>query len=87
MLNELRWLRSTRRPEPPRNSIHPDRFAAVRNQLLDLLVLRFQNVVDYRDELGREPPAPPPPDARVTARQPALGEFVNQSPVEPDDRE
>jgi len=87
LLNELRWLRGTRRPEPPRNAIHPQCFADSRDQILDLLVNRFQNLVDYRDELGNEAPTPETQAARVTARQPALGESVSQSPVPSADKE
>jgi hypothetical protein len=56
LLNELRWLRSNRRPEAPRHSIHPQRFAEHRTGLLDLLIGRFQNQVNYRESLiGGEP--------------------------------
>lgn len=80
LLNELRWLRGTQRPHPPRNSIHPQRFSEHRNVLLDLLVARFQNLADYRDSIdGAEPPAPAADPARVTMRQPVLLKSVRQS--------
>jgi hypothetical protein len=87
LLNELRWLRGTNRPEPPRNSMHPQRFAEARNGILDLLAARFQNQVDYRDELGAGAPAPEPQASRITARQVALGESVSQSPVPAADKD
>ena len=52
LLNELRWLRATMRPEPPGNCLHPLRFTAHRDLLIDTLVQRFQNDLDYRDSLG-----------------------------------
>jgi hypothetical protein len=79
LVNELRWLRGTHRPDPPRNAMHPERFADHRNRILDMLVGRFQNVLDYRDELGHEAPDAPPATARTTARRPAIGEIVSQS--------
>lgn len=51
LLNELRWLRGTRRPEAPRNCLHPARFASHRAALLDLLVNRFQGLLDYRESI------------------------------------
>ena len=62
LLNELRWLRGTHRPDPPRNSIHPQRFAGHRDSLLDLLIARFQSAIDYRDEIDA---ATPPPATRA----------------------
>jgi hypothetical protein len=64
LLNELRWLRSTHRPEAPRNAIHPKRFVEHRSALLELLIRRFQNGLDYRDDL--DPPLAP------TAAKPAI---------------
>ena len=84
LLNELRWLRATSRPEPPGNCLHPPRFRAHRDALLDTLVLRFQNLLDYRDDIDAAEPAAPPSEpqaARVTAEQPAVGETVRQSSV------
>src|SRR5687768_7131705 len=46
LVNELRWLRATNRPEVPRHAIHPDRFAEHRTGLLELLVARFQALLD-----------------------------------------
>jgi hypothetical protein len=87
LLNELRWLRGTHRPDAPRNAIHPERFADHRNRILDLLASRFQNQLDYRDELGNEAPDPAPAAARVTAPQPAIGNFVSQSTVPDSDKD
>lgn len=87
LLNELRWLRGTNRPDPPRNAIHPQRFSEARNQILDLLASRFQNLIDYRDQLGNDAPEAEPPPARITARQPVLGESVSQSPVSDPDKD
>ena len=84
LLNELRWLRATRRPEPPGNSLHPKRFAELRDVLIETLVQRFQNDLDYRDSLGpREAPQGGglASIARRTGEQPALGETVRQSAV------
>jgi hypothetical protein len=84
LLNELRWLRATLRPEPPGNCLHPLRFAHMRDELLETLVRRFQNQVDYRDSLVE---AQPPSGggvanlARRTGERPALGETVRQSSV------
>ena len=85
LLNELRWLRGTHRPDPPRNAIHPARFSEHRNGILDLLVARFQSMLDYRDELGHDAPEPgPAPDAaRTTASRKAIDKIVSQS-TEPD---
>jgi hypothetical protein len=86
LLNEWRWLKALGRPEPPGNSLHPHLFANHRDALLDMLVMRFQNMLDYRESLGgAEAPEPAPPvaadpqSARVTAERPALGETVRQS--------
>ena len=88
LVNELRWLRGTNRPDAPRNSIHPERFADHRNGILDLLAGRFQSQLDYRDELGHEAPEPvAPSSARVTAPQPAVGDFVSQSTVPDPDKD
>jgi hypothetical protein len=87
LLNELRWLRGTHRPEPPRNAIHAERFSESRNRILDLLINRFQNVIDYRDGLGGETPPPEAPAARTTAPRPASGESVSQSPVADADKD
>jgi len=87
LLNELRWLRGTHRPEPPRNAIHPERFAETRNQTLDLLINRFQNVVDYRDELGHDTPLPEVRATRISAPRPALDESVSHSPVPDADKD
>ena len=81
LLNELRWLKASQRPEPPGNSLHPPRFRAHRDVLIDTLVLRFQNLLDYRDTLV-EPERPAEgaaAAARRTAEQPLLGETVRQS--------
>lgn len=88
LLNELRWLRAMQRPEPPRHAIHPERFAAHRNQILDMLVGRFQSLLDYRDELGHEAPAPKPEpipraDAAPAATRTRADKIVSQS-SEPD---
>jgi hypothetical protein len=73
LLNELRWLRGTHRPEPPRNAIHPQRFSDCRNELLDMLVARFQNDLDYRESLGEaRPPDAQPDPARTSAQRRAL---------------
>jgi hypothetical protein len=53
LLNELRWLKASQRPVAPGNSLHPLRFSAHRDVLIDVLVQRFQNLLDYRDSLGR----------------------------------
>ena len=81
LLNELRWLRATNRPDPPRNSIHPQRFAAARDQILDLLVMRFQGGLDYRDGLGAEPAPAEGAPAAIEATTQAPGESVSQSAV------
>jgi hypothetical protein len=87
LLNELRWLRASNRPEPPRNAIHPHRFSEARNRILDLLISRFQNGLDYRDELGQEANLPDNQATRVSAPRPALGESVSQSPVADTDKD
>ena len=91
LLNELRWLRAMQRPEPPRNAIHPERFAAHRNQILDMLVGRFQSLLDYRDELGHEAPAPEPNTgadaAPATTRARSVDEIVSQSSEPEPDKE
>ena len=87
LLNELRWLRATNRPEPPRNSIHPDRFSAARNRILDLLAMRFQASLDYRDELGAQPRQPEVEPAAIAERQQAPGESVSQSAVPAADKD
>jgi len=82
LLNELRWLRALHRPDPPRNCLHPLRFENHRDELLDMLIGRFQGMADYRDSLDApEPPLPEPAtaDPRRTAEFPALGESVRQS--------
>jgi len=84
LLNELRWLRATGRPEPPGNCLHPLRFRGLRDALLETLVLRFQNDLDYRDSLGAH--EAPPGDSlanatRRTGERPAVGETVRQSSV------
>ena len=82
LLNELRWLKALGRPEPPGNSLHPSLFAAHRDALLDMLVLRFQSMLDYREELGgaeAPAPTPAPTHARTTAEQPVQDESVRQS--------
>jgi len=82
LLNELRWLKASRRPEPPGNSLHPLRFTAHRDLLIDTLVQRFQNLVDYRDSLveaERPGGAGVASAARRTAERPLLGENVHQS--------
>jgi hypothetical protein len=89
LLNELRWLRATMRPEPPGNCLHPLRFMQLRDELLETLVSRFQNELDYRDSLGAaEKPVAEPGGgsgvanlARRTGERPALGETVRQSSV------
>ena len=81
LLNELRWLRATNRPEAPRNSIHPERFSAARDGVLDLLVMRFQNSLDYRDEIDAAPRQPDPEPVRAAEPQVAPGESVSQSAV------
>jgi hypothetical protein len=86
LLNELRWLRGTHRPEPPRNAMHPERFSDSRNRILDLLINRFQNVLDYRDGLGHEKPTPEVQATRTSAQKPALDESVSQSPVAKSDK-
>ena len=84
LLNELRWLRACNRSEPPGNSLHPLRFAEYRDALLETLVQRFQNELDYRDSLGAQE-APHGGGlanvARRTGERPALGESVRQSSV------
>lgn len=60
LLNELRWLRSGNRPEAPRHCVHPARFDEQRTALLDLLIARFRNLIDYRNEL--DPSEAPSPD-------------------------
>jgi hypothetical protein len=83
LLNELRWLKSVGRPEPPGNSLHPHLFVTHRDALLDMLVLRFQNLLDYRDSLGApEAPeaAPPAPAAPRPAAEPrSSDETVRQA--------
>ena len=59
LLNELRWLRAGNRPEAPRHCLHPARFDEHRSALLDLLISRFQNMIDYRDALDPAEPASP----------------------------
>jgi hypothetical protein len=84
LLNELRWLRATGRPEPPGNSLHPPRFAELRDVLLEMLVQRFQNDLDYRESLGpREAPqgGAMASVAKRAADRPAVGETVRQSSV------
>ena len=90
LLNELRWLRATSRPEPPGNCLHPQRFTELRDVLLETLVQRFQNEVDYRDSLGgREAPhgGGIAALARRTGERPAVGETVRQSSVAKRDSE
>ena len=87
LLNELRWLRGTHRPEPPRNAMHPERFSEARNRILDLLINRFQNVVDYRDGLGQDTPLPEARATRSSAPRPALDDSVSQSPVADKDKD
>src|SRR5436190_8014021 len=44
LVNELRWLRHTGRPRPPRaprNAVSVERFEQVRDDLLDALIARF----------------------------------------------
>ena len=82
LLNELRWLKALHRPEAPRNTIHPLRFEAYRDELLDMLIGRFQSSLDYRDSLDAAEPPPPAlaaGDPRRTAERPALDESVRQS--------
>jgi hypothetical protein len=83
LLNELRWLKASRRPEPPGNSLHPLRFCSHRDELLDVLANRFQNLLDYRESLGgAEQPAGGSgvaSAARRTGEQPLLGGTVRQS--------
>jgi len=89
LLNELRWLRATMRPEPPGNCLHPRRFAELRDALLETLVQRFQNELDYRESLGgAEAPhadhgsgAGVANVARRTGERPALGQTVRQASV------
>jgi hypothetical protein len=84
LLNELRWLRATGRPDPPGNSLHPVRFAELRDTLLETLVKRFQSDLDYRDSLGpREAPQGGGISSVVkrTAERQAKGETVRQSSV------
>jgi hypothetical protein len=64
LLNELRWLLATRHPEAPRHALFTERFEAHRDELLGLLIARFQSLVDYRDEL--EPPCAPAPECPDT---------------------
>jgi len=78
LLNELRWLKAMRRPEAPAHSLHPLRFEAHRDMLLETLIRRFQGVLDYRDSLDAGEPAPAP-DPRRTAEIPVLDETVRQS--------
>ena len=81
LLNELRWLRAMRRPEAPSHSIHPLRFDTYRDEQLDMLIRRFQGVLDYRDSIDAvEPPQAAHP--RVTGERPALDESVRQSTEE-----
>ena len=69
LLNELRWLRATHRPDVPRNAIHPERFAQHRTGLLELLIGRFQALLDYRDSLGAShEPAPVEAKAASSSR-------------------
>jgi hypothetical protein len=82
LLNELRWLKASRRPEAPGNSLHPLNFARYRDEVLEELVLRFQSMLDYRDSLVEPEPAGGSGvanPARRTAEQPLLGESVRQS--------
>jgi hypothetical protein len=88
LLNELRWLRATMRPEPPGNCLHPLRFSQLRDELLETLVQRFQNDLDYRDALGGvEAPRTEQGGgglanvARRTGERPAVGETVRQASV------
>ena len=78
LLNELRWLQACRRPEAPANSIHPLRFETYRDDLLEMLVRRFQADLDYRESLGSQE-APQSPEPRRTGEQPAVDESVRQS--------
>jgi hypothetical protein len=82
LLNELRWLRAMRRPEAPSHSIHPLRFEEHRDAQLDMLIRRFQGVLDYPRLPGRgraRARAGAAPDPRRTAEFPALDESVRQS--------
>jgi hypothetical protein len=84
LLNELRWLRATRRPEPPGNCLHPLRFAEFRDVLMETLLQRFQNELDYRDSLGAQGAPQGGGLANVvrrTGERPALAETVRQSSV------
>ena len=68
------WMLTT----PPGQST----FEAYRDELLEMLVGRFQSSLDYRDSLdAAEPPCPEPKaaDPRRTAERPALDESVRQS--------
>jgi hypothetical protein len=79
LLNELRWLKAVGRPEPPGNSLHPHLFVAHRDGLLDMLVLRFQSMLDYRDEIVAVEVPPPPAQAPTSASEPATeGESLRQ---------
>jgi hypothetical protein len=88
LLNELRWLRGTHRPEPPRNSIHPECFSAARDRILDLLAIRFQGSLDYRDGLGADPvPGTELAPARTARASTAPDESVSQSAVPEADKD
>ena len=82
LLNELRWLRATQCTESPRHAIHPARYLAHRQELLELLVRRFQNALDSRD--GLDPPtASEPAVPRVPAVADSRRGTVRQSSDRP----
>ena len=41
LLNELRWLKQTDRPRPPRHARSTERFQRARDELIDGLIERF----------------------------------------------
>jgi hypothetical protein len=88
LLNELRWLKASQRPVAPGNSLHPLRFSAHRDVLVDTLIQRFQNLLDYRETLGgAEQPSEGSGVAaavRRTGEQPLTGTVRQSSEVRGD---
>ena len=58
LLSELRLLRANGQPRSPANALKPVDFVSHRTQLLETLIARFQNLINYRDAIGAGQDAP-----------------------------